>query len=100
MYNASLCRARFALCPAGAGPNTLRLWEALAVGSVPVLLGHHPRLPDLSDACFGWDDALIRYHGELRDLPRYLAQFSMDEVRRRQQLCQQAYRAMRVLRCF
>ena len=29
----------FALCPAGAGPNTLRPCEAMAVGSIPVLIG-------------------------------------------------------------
>jgi len=44
-YNAVLSDSIFALCPSGAGPNSIRLWEALAVGSIPVLLGKFPVLP-------------------------------------------------------
>lgn len=36
-YNDLLCQSKFALCPVGAGPNTLRFWEAIAAGAVPVL---------------------------------------------------------------
>ena len=28
----------FALCPSGSGPNTIRLWEAIAAGVIPVIL--------------------------------------------------------------
>src|SRR5690606_34244542 len=31
-YNAALSDSVFSLCPAGARPNTLRLWESLATG--------------------------------------------------------------------
>lgn len=37
-YNELLCQSKFALCPVGAGPNTLRFWEAVAAGTIPVLL--------------------------------------------------------------
>lgn len=36
-YNAILSDSKFSLCPEGAGPNTLRFWESIAVGSIPVL---------------------------------------------------------------
>jgi hypothetical protein len=36
-YNELLSDSVFSLCPEGAGPNTLRLWESLAVGSIPVI---------------------------------------------------------------
>jgi hypothetical protein len=36
-YNAALSDSVFSLCPEGAGPNTLRVWESLAVGAVPVI---------------------------------------------------------------
>jgi hypothetical protein len=36
-YNTILSDSVFSLCPLGAGPNTLRLWESIAVGSIPVL---------------------------------------------------------------
>ncbi len=37
-YNEVLSDSVFSLCPEGAGPNTLRLWESLAVGAIPVIL--------------------------------------------------------------
>ena len=36
-YNEVLSDSVFSLCPEGAGPNTLRLWESLAVGAIPVV---------------------------------------------------------------
>lgn len=36
-YNTILSDSVFSLCPIGAGPNTLRFWESIAVGSIPVL---------------------------------------------------------------
>tara|TARA_B110000879_G_C10909636_1_gene407783 strand:+ start:140 stop:508 length:369 start_codon:yes stop_codon:yes gene_type:complete len=36
-YNAILSDTKFSLCPEGAGPNTLRFWESIAVGSIPVI---------------------------------------------------------------
>lgn len=36
-YNKTLSDSIFSLCPKGAGPNTLRFWESIAVGSIPVL---------------------------------------------------------------
>jgi hypothetical protein len=36
-YNRILSDSIFSLCPIGAGPNTLRLWESIAVGSIPVI---------------------------------------------------------------
>ena len=37
-YVATLRDSCFALCPAGAGPNSIRLWEALGFGAIPVIL--------------------------------------------------------------
>lgn len=37
-YNQVLSDSVFSLCPEGAGPNTLRVWESLAVGAIPVVL--------------------------------------------------------------
>lgn len=36
-YNKTLSNSIFSLCPKGAGPNTLRLWESISVGTIPVL---------------------------------------------------------------
>ena len=37
-FKASLAESLFSLCPAGSGPNSIRLWESLGAGSIPVIL--------------------------------------------------------------
>ncbi len=44
-YVETLQQRRFALCPSGSGPNSIRLWEALGYGAVPVILSDSLRLP-------------------------------------------------------
>ncbi|MDJ0514476.1 MAG: exostosin family protein, partial [Methyloceanibacter sp.] len=46
----------FCLCPSGTGPNTIRLWEAIGSGSVPVILSETYDPP--GDRCL-WDKAAI-----------------------------------------
>jgi hypothetical protein len=101
-YNRLLSDSVFSLCPAGAGPNTLRLWESLAVGSVPVLLGHNPWLPTGGTlAPIDWDRIVLRVPDEqIGQLPAMLARMPLDEVRERQRRGMQAYEAVRSQRCF
>lgn len=44
-YNNILINSRFSLCPSGSGPNSIRFWESLAVGSIPILLSDTLELP-------------------------------------------------------
>lgn len=37
-YASTLQHSCFALCPSGSGPNSIRLWEALGYGAIPVIL--------------------------------------------------------------
>lgn len=101
-YNTVLSDSVFSLCPSGSGPNTLRLWESLAVGAVPVLLGVAPELP-----CGGtlppidWDAIVVRVADEqIPQLPALLRQMPLAEVRRRQALGLQAFEQVRQQRCF
>ncbi len=101
-YNRVLSDSVFSLCPAGAGPNTLRLWESLAVGAVPVLIGPAPEMP-----CGGtlenidWDGIVLRVtEKEVENLPMKLRSMRLEEVRMRQQRGMQAYAAVRQQRCF
>lgn len=57
-YNEVLSDSIFSLCPEGAGPNTLRVWESLAVGAIPVIVAPGwvppaatPGQPDLRECC-------------------------------------------------
>jgi len=66
-YNSILSDSVFSLCPVGAGYNSLRLWESLAVGSIPVILADNLELPDLKQVAshlnLTWHDAVV-FHAE------------------------------------
>ena len=44
-YATALQQSVFALCPSGSGPNSIRLWEALGYGAIPVILAETLSLP-------------------------------------------------------
>ncbi len=55
-YNNLMLNSKYSLCPSGTGPNSIRLWESLAFGSIPIVLADSLELPhhDL------WDVAILR----------------------------------------
>jgi hypothetical protein len=55
-YIDSLSRSLFCLCPSGTGPNTIRLWEAIGSGSIPVILSDRFRPPGPREL---WDQAVF-----------------------------------------
>ena len=101
-YNHVLSESVFSLCPSGAGANTLRLWESLAVGSIPVLMGVMPELPYGGTLePIDWDRIIIRINNEqIPNLPTLLRNISHEERCKRQQLAMQAYAKVREQRCF
>lgn len=49
-------RSRFGLCPRGYGPGTIRFWELLRSGTIPVVLNDVLMLPEN----FDWDSTIIQ----------------------------------------
>jgi hypothetical protein len=77
MYAEMLHAGKFALCPSGWAPATLRLYESMAMGVAPVLVADSIELPKGPD----WDEFAIRVReadlGRLEKIlaphaPRYL----------------------------
>lgn len=101
-YNVILSNSKFVLCPSGAGPNTLRFWESLAVGSIPVLLGRNPVLPEGGSlARINWDDIVIKIHDkDINHIPDILSKFTIDEISFRQQKCIEAFNSVLNQTCF
>ena len=102
-YNRALAHSRFALCPSGAGPNSLRLWEALALGCVPVLLGEHPLLPRGGTLpAIDWSRIVIAPGSEvpMNQLPTLLSAIPMADIVERSELARQAYAMVRRQTCF
>lgn len=58
-YNRLLSDSTFSLCPEGAGPNTLRLWESLAVGSIPVIIVEDWIFPPIPGEDLLWQNCAI-----------------------------------------
>lgn len=53
-------RSRFSLAPSGSGPNSIRFWEALGSGSIPVLLADTLELPPCPTTLPQWEDTILR----------------------------------------
>ena len=87
-YNRILSDTQFSLCPGGAGPNSLRLWESLSVGSIPVILSDQLVLPDIADLSgdrwHTWEE-IVLFHPEfeLDSLPARLEAINQEEIERR-----------------
>ena len=52
-YADILSKSRFSLCPSGSGPNSIRLWESLRAGAIPIILSDTLKLPfsDMMEKC-------------------------------------------------
>jgi hypothetical protein len=80
-YKSVLAKSIFSLCPSGSGPNSIRLWESLGFGCIPVLLSDTLRLPGDQDL---WDQAIVRVREEpeaVARLPSLLSVIAQDERR-------------------
>lgn len=99
-YNQVLSDSRFSLCPEGAGPNTLRLWESIAVGAVPVLFNRSLELSEQMRAPL-IDLALFWEGDELGSVfVNWLRSFSLDDLERRNHQLQLLFVNIRKIICF
>ena len=101
-YNSVISDSIFSLCPAGAGPNTLRLWESLAVGSIPVILSNKHELPDINlNGRVDWGDVVIFHDEECLDsLDEKLRGIPIDVMRTMQNLGLEVSKSMSALVTF
>ena len=89
-YNEQMCESKFALCPGGAGNNTIRFWEALGCGTVPVVLADGFALPSFGDR--NWKDiAIFVEEKDYLDIPGILAGIDEAEISRRSKACLDVY---------
>jgi len=104
-YNQTLSNSLFSLCPVGAGPNSLRFWESLAIGSIPVNLSDRFQLPplDLVDPSntLRWEDAII-FHPEsdIDGLEGRLRSYTPEQLQAMQDTGRAIFEKMRNFVCF
>lgn len=87
-YNKLLINSRYSLCPSGSGPNSIRFWESLAVGSIPILLADTLELPSHEL----WDDSIIRIdENKLEELPSILSSITIEKEQQMRNNCIKLY---------
>lgn len=57
-YAKELGNTKIALCPRGTGPSTIRFWEAMASGCVPLVISDYVKFP--LDKIVEWEKCIIR----------------------------------------
>jgi hypothetical protein len=80
-FKASLEQSLFSLCPSGSGPNSIRLWESLGAGSIPVILADTYAPPGNSAL---WDQAVVfceESEAAIKALPERLEAIASDPAR-------------------
>lgn len=74
----------FSLCPSGSGPNSIRLWESIGYGSIPVVLSDTYLPPGDLDL---WESAVVvcpEQSDEIKALPERLLRLNQDQSLLRQ----------------
>jgi hypothetical protein len=104
-YNKLMSDTVFSICPSGAGPNSLRLWESLANGSIPVLLSDKQELPDLKalfpNKKYRWENVMVMHpEKDLKSLPERLKKISLTELVRMQEEGQEIFKHVINMTCY
>jgi len=93
-YNDLLLNSRFSLCPSGSGPNSIRFWEALAVGSIPILLSDTLNLPEYDvEGADGWNNTIINFikESDIEIIPNALEKITEEDEKKMRTNCIKAY---------
>ena len=86
-YQEILARSRFSICPRGTGPGTLRFWESLQAGAIPVLISDALQLPD----SFDWNSCIVRIaERDTSSIQKILEQIPLDREQQMRRRCLQA----------
>lgn len=87
-YKNLLKESRYTLCPSGTGPNSIRFWESLGAGSIPILLSDKMTLPFHPD----WEIAIIRVsENKLDTIPDILSKIDVEKEKQMREKCVQMY---------
>ena len=87
-YNAYLITSKYSLCPSGSGPNSIRLWESLAFGTIPILLADTLELPKHEL----WEKAILHIpEKDVETIPSILEKITQEEENEMRKNCLEIY---------
>jgi len=85
-YKLSLSQSIFSLCPSGSGPNSIRIWESMSYGTIPVILADNLVLPKIQE--INYDDCFIIWkESEIENLYEYLKRIDIQKVENMSKKC-------------
>ena len=88
-YNKLLLDSRFSLCPSGSGPNSIRLWESLAIGSIPIIIADTLELPNHEL----WDKSILRIkESDISKIPELLSTIDESKEKEMRSNCIELYK--------
>lgn len=91
-YNQILLNSRFSLCPSGSGPNSIRFWESLAIGAIPILLSDKLELPYNID----WDNTIVRIkEKDIENIENILKNITIEKEKEMRINCIKIYNRLR-----
>ena len=91
-YNKLLLDSRFSLCPSGSGPNSIRFWESLGSGAVPILLSDSLELPEHEL----WEQAIVRVlEKDVEKIPEILGEINAEQEKMMRKNCLKLYKNYR-----
>jgi len=80
-YANTLEMSCFSLCPSGSGPNSIRIWEALGFGAIPVIIADSLKLPGDQELWQGAAIVVSEREDSVANLPVLLEEIASDRAR-------------------
>lgn len=78
-YKKNLSETIFSLCPSGSGPNSIRIWESMSYGCIPVILADNLVLPEIKNIDYN-KFFIIWRENDIENLYDYLKTFGNDKL--------------------
>ena len=98
-YNKILSNSLFSICPEGTGPNTIRLWESMSVGVIPVIFSDKWKPPILKN--IEWEDfSVFIPQADYNNTLEILHSIPMQKIYEMQINSINAYKESTNMRCF
>lgn len=88
-YEQNIKNSQFVLCNRGNGNFSMRFYQSLAFGRIPVLVNTDMTLPFAND--IPWRDLIVFEKTEKRCLEKVIAIHKYDEIGHRQKLCREIF---------
>ena len=96
-YKSLLERSRFSLCPRGSSPSSVRFWESIHAGAIPILISDNWYLPE-----WDWDNTIVKIKESdfesmnYEDIANILSNITLNRENIMRDNCRKAFESFRL----